>query len=155
MYTIVQPRADWHKTTDPNLIFPELHYRQRPWSKEELRGLIPESVYANASDERAFDVFHAKSDRCFIVGGSWNAWVDRPLYMQRRDIFENSYFPYDHKFRYFEVRYAALLWPRLNACAYSSLRNPDIVFLAKTMFGKDIFARFEFLKNKIHFTEYV
>lgn len=148
MVTIIRPKQDWACSVESNLLFPKLVYRTDSWNEDELRKLCDR----DASTETRLSIATRPKD--FVLGGSWNLWADEPLYMERCAIFENLYFPYEYNFRHLTVRNAALIWPRINICLYTSTRNPNVVFMVSEPMGNRIIAKFEFKHHAIMLTEY-
>lgn len=85
-----------------------------------------------------------------ICGGSYNIYLDTPLFKERCLILEDLYFPYDINSKYIKVRYGALLWPQINLDAYTYLLDPQRVFLKK---HNKFIAEFRFYKNRIELYE--
>lgn len=154
MCTIVRPNNEgWFCDVSPDLIFPKLIYRLKPWRPEELIDLMSRSRYQKMLAGKA-TAFIDSTPKDFVLGGSWNLWSKEPHYLERCAIFENLYFPYEHEFKHLVVKNSALIWPRINICLYTSTRNPNVVFLVSAPLGHEVVAKFEFNQDSITLTEY-
>lgn len=153
MSTIIKPKLEWIKPNAAANIFPALIYKTKTWDKrEDYKNLINDRVMSmsTVNDKLTDQLFDY-----FILGGSWNIWINEPLYHQRRLMFEELYFPYDYEFRHFTVRNALIIWPRLNLHLYTSLQDPNTVFLTSPLLTRKIIAKFVFSNQHIQLTEYV
>lgn len=155
MSTIIKPKVEWVNPTAAYNIFPPLIYKTKTWNKrEDYKNLVNDSVIATLPDTVGDQLTDQLFDQ-FVLGGSWNIWINEPRYHQRRLMFEELYFPYNYEFRHFIVRNATILWPRLNLYLYTSLQDPNTVFLTSPLLTRKIIAKFVFADKYIQLTEYV
>lgn len=133
MATIINVHPDWIKArTHKKPHFPQLHY------------------YTVECSELPCHHSNNNSSNTLVCGGSYNIYVDTPLFEERCLILEDLYFPYDINSKYIKVRHGALLWPRINLDAYTYLPDPQRVFLKK---HNKFIAEFRFYTDRIELYE--
>lgn len=151
----IRPKSEWYVARDDSdLYFPELRYRTKLWNDRFFfKGVAGDEDATTAAAVASEEQFLREHQ--FLIGGSWNAFVDRPFYRERCAIFEHLYFPYDWPFLHLTVRNGVLLWPRINLSLFTNLRNPNHVVLLHAT-NRKILAEIVFSREHgISLTEYV
>lgn len=135
-YSKLNPNPNWIIKDDSSvkkglINFPQLHYYRLDCDGFKH---LPFNVTSN-------DI---------VCGGSYNIYLNTPLFDTRCMIFEDLYFPYDIDSKYIKVRYGALMWPRINLDAYTYLHDPQRVFIKK---NNKFIIEFRFYDNRIELYE--
>lgn len=146
--TRLDPHPDWiitqsgdvQSSSSSSINFPQLYYYR-------ING---DSLLNLPFNKNSLGVAAMNND--IVCGGSYNIYINTPLFAERCLIFEDLYFPYNINSKYIKVRYGALLWPRINLDAYTYLSDPRRVFLKK---HNKFVAEFRFYKDRIELYECV
>lgn len=127
--TIIKPNKEWFiYNSESPLNFPSLHYKKLPSIN------IP--INANLRQ-----------------GGSYNYFQKEPFYLERCQILENCYMPYDiEDSKHFIIKEGDLDWPGINVYAYTDLNDPKSVYI-KDKINDNFIAKLVFLPDRIELYE--
>lgn len=87
-----------------------------------------------------------------IMGGSYSRYHDQPHHRLRCLLLEELICPYELNGPYFKTRHSALIWPRINADAYTDLVDPKTVYI---ILKGEFVGKFVFLEKHIELYELV